>query len=139
MITGDSPFLRNSSYFQIDIYIIQSLIILFNRKEKMDNIPALCPPNITIHNIWINHGVSQCFLETLSSAIMAGFILFFGTIQLIIYKRHATRVESSRLRSSMLYKIQHLLLLTLAIATIARLYVEFKYFGGIQIYGYMVS
>lgn len=105
----------------------------------MDNLPALCPPNITIHNIWINHGVSQCFLDTLSSSIMAGFILFFGTIQLIIYRKHATRVESVRLRSSMLYKLQHFLLLLMAVATMARLYVQFKYFGGIQIYGYMVN
>lgn len=105
----------------------------------MDNLPALCPPNITLHDIWINHGVSQCFLDTVSSSILAGFILLFGTLQLIIYRRHGTAIERSRLRPSFLYKVQLFLLFMLALATIVRLYVHFKFFGGVQIYGYMVS
>lgn len=105
----------------------------------MDNLPALCPPNITLHDIWINHGVSQCFLDTVSSSILAGFILLFGTLQLIIYRRHGTAIERSRLRPSFLYKVQLFLLYMLALATIVRLYVHFKLFGGVQIYGYMVS
>lgn len=98
-----------------------------------------CPENITLSDVWINHGVSQCFLDTISSSIIAGFIFIFGTAQLFIYRRHATRIDAIRLRPSFLYKFQIFLLLLLAMLTVTRLYLRFKYYAGIQIYGFMVS
>lgn len=127
-----TKFCAFSTYFPHFKLFIHSI------KLNMDNLPALCPPNITLHDIWINHGVSQCFLDTVSSSIMAGFIFIVGTIQLIIYRRHGTIIDRSRLRSSFLYKMQILLMLVVAHASLIRLYVHFKFFGGIQIYGYMV-
>ena len=63
-----------------------------------------CPPNITIHDIWIHHGVSTCFLETVTSSILGLFILIFGTAELIFYKRFATRIET--LPFNKLYSLQ---------------------------------
>lgn len=47
-----------------------------------------CPPNVTISEIWVDHGISQCFMETVSAAIIGGFLLVFGIIQVVMYKRY---------------------------------------------------
>lgn len=46
-----------------------------------------CPPNVSLAEIWIDHGISQCFMETASAAFIGGFLLVFGTIQIVMYKR----------------------------------------------------
>ena len=51
-----------------------------------------CPPNETINEYWIDHGMNICFLETVTSSSIAGFILIFGTIQLLLYRRHGSRL-----------------------------------------------
>ena len=51
-----------------------------------------CPPNETINDYWIDHGMNICFLETVTSSTIVGFILIFGSIQLLLYWRHGTRL-----------------------------------------------
>lgn len=46
-----------------------------------------CPPNVTLGEIWVDHGISQCFMETASAALIGGFLLVFGLAQVIMYKR----------------------------------------------------
>jgi ATP-binding cassette, subfamily B (MDR/TAP), member 6 len=106
--------------------------------DCITNMSSFCPDNITLSDIWINHGISHCFLDTVSSSIIAGFIFLFGSAQLFIYRRHATRIDEIRLRPSFLYKFQIFLLLLLAILNVTRLYIHFKFYAGIQIYGFMV-
>ena len=43
-------------------------------------------------DIWINHGVSICFLDTITSSVTLGFILIFGITQLLFYRKYATPV-----------------------------------------------
>ena len=53
-----------------------------------------CPQNISIHDIWIENGVSLCFLETITSTFLGLFILLFGTIQLIRYKKNGIKIQN---------------------------------------------
>lgn len=46
-----------------------------------------CPPNITLEEIWIDHGISQCFMETVTATLIGGFLLVFGITQIVMYKR----------------------------------------------------
>lgn len=101
--------------------------------------PAFCPPNITISDIWINHGVSHCFLDTVSSSVISGFILLFGLGQIFMYRKYATRIDPRRIRPSFLYKLQILLMLLLPILTAVRLDLRWKYYEGGAVYGFMVS
>lgn len=74
-----------------------------------------CPANISIHDIWINHGVSTCFLETVTSSIVSLFILIFGLAQLVFYKRYSTPIED--LPWNKLYSLQvlsHICLIVIA-------------------------
>jgi ATP-binding cassette, subfamily B (MDR/TAP), member 6 len=101
--------------------------------------PAFCPPNISISDIWINHGVSQCFMDTVSSSVIAGFLLIFGMAQLIIYRRYSTGIDARRLRPSFLYKFQIFLMLLLTVLTGVRLDLRWKFYEGAEIFGFMVS
>lgn len=101
--------------------------------------PAFCPPNISISDVWVNHGVSHCFMDTVSSSVISSFILLFGTVQLIIYKKYSTRIDRRRVRPSFLYKFQIFLILLLTVLTALRFELRWKYYDGAEIYGFMVS
>ena len=47
-----------------------------------------CPPNVTLGEVWVDHGISQCFMETISAIFIGGFLLIFGLIQIVMYKRY---------------------------------------------------
>lgn len=98
-----------------------------------------CPPNVSIHDIWIDHGLSHCFYDTLSSIILVTFILFFGTIQLIMYHKYGTRIDLIPANTSKLYCFQLILLCTLPLLSIARFVLETFIFVDAHVYGYMVS
>ena len=86
-----------------------------------------CPENVTIHDIWINHGISSCFLETVTSSIVSLFILIFGIAQLIFYYRFATRIE--HLPWNKLYSLQvfsHVILIVIACLDILLRHVLFQ-------------
>lgn len=97
-----------------------------------------CPPNVTLHDIWIDHGISQCFMDTVTSAVTAGFLFLFGTTQLWIYKKYATTVSSYSLPRSKLYYLQLIFLILLPILSIARLVLQATLLNDHVIYGHMI-
>ncbi|XP_076254265.1 ATP-binding cassette sub-family B member 6-like [Rhynchophorus ferrugineus] len=97
-----------------------------------------CPPNITIWEVWINHGINQCFLNTLSSSVIAGFILIAGTIQLCIYKKYGTEVSPNHLTKSKLYYLQIFLSIFLPLLDAIRFILALTVLDNKIIYGYMV-
>lgn len=105
----------------------------------MDDLKHLhyCPPNVTFSQIWINHGLSQCFMDTISSSVMFGFIFLFGTIELLMYRKYGTRVEFN-IRPSKLYKFQLFLILVMISITITRFILQGFVYDEHHIYGFMV-
>lgn len=96
-----------------------------------------CPPGINILDIWINHGFSKCFIETVSNGTVAIFLLIFGTIQLNIYRKYGTPRPDRQLRTSILYELQLFLHLAVILSPIGRLVFQILY-DGEHVYGYMV-
>ncbi|KAG5682449.1 hypothetical protein PVAND_011801 [Polypedilum vanderplanki] len=103
------------------------------------NITDFCPKNISFSDIWINHSLNQCFFDTVSSSILAAYILIFGTIQIVIYRKYATRIADRRLQSSFFYSLQLFLMLLLPILCVVRLILRWKVYEPSQIYGYMIA
>lgn len=95
-----------------------------------------CPPNVTISEIWVDHGISQCFMETVSAAIIGGFLLVFGIIQVVMYKRYATEVVD--VRSSKLFYVQLFFTLFVPVLAVIRFHLQAFVFKGGHIYGYMI-
>lgn len=99
-----------------------------------------CPPNVTFTDIWIQHGLSHCFLDTVSSSVIAGFIFIFGTFQIFMYRKYGTPIEDpSQISISKLYYFQVFLLLFVPILSVVRFILESFVFDDAQIYGYTVS
>lgn len=100
---------------------------------------SYCPPNITIWEVWVNHGTSQCFMDTVTSSVIAGFIFIAGTIQLCMYRKYGTEVSPHHVTRSKLYYLQIFLTLFLPILEIARFSLQATILNDTTIYGYMVS
>ncbi|EAT40111.1 AAEL008134-PA [Aedes aegypti] len=97
-----------------------------------------CPSNVSMAVVWFNHGISQCFLDTVSVATIGGFLLLFGTIQLIMYRRHGTEVSPTQIYPSKMYNFQLFLLVLLPVLTVVRFILEGFVFEGARVYGFMI-
>lgn len=105
----------------------------------MDDLKHLhyCPPNVTFSQIWVNHGLSQCFMDTISSSVMFGFIFLFGTIELLMYRKHGTRINPNP--PSKLYIFQLLLIVIMILLVLVRFVLQGFVYDDHHIYGFMVS
>lgn len=100
---------------------------------------SFCPANVSIHDIWVDHGISHCFLDTVSSSVLAGFIMIFGTIQLLMYRKYATPIEDlSQISTSKLYYLQLFLLMLIPVLSVLRFILESFLFPDAHLYGYTV-
>nr|CAD7454225.1 unnamed protein product [Timema tahoe] len=96
-----------------------------------------CPPNITLSEFWVNHGISQCFLETVSTSVIAGILFLFGSIQLWMYKKYSTPVTRESLPYSKLYIVQLSVIGFLSFLAIARFILQATLLNNGVLYGYM--
>ncbi|KAJ6633177.1 ATP-binding cassette sub-family B member 6 [Pseudolycoriella hygida] len=70
-----------------------------------------CPLNTTGSDIWIEYGITQCWLSTTISVLLTGFVLAFGSIEMLVYRKSAVPVkEPTKLPDGQFYKFQMLLL-----------------------------
>lgn len=98
-----------------------------------------CPPNVTLSDIWINHGTSQCFMETVSISMIAGFLFIVGTVQLWMYRKYGTEISPNQLSRSKLYYTQIFFTYLIPLLEIIRFALQATILNDKQIYGYMVS
>lgn len=99
---------------------------------------SYCPPNITFTDIWIEHGMSKCFMDTISITIISSYLLIFGTIQLWIYKKYGTETTTTLLPKNKLYIVQKFFLYFVPILSIIRIILQGTILNDTKIYGYMV-
>lgn len=119
-----------------------SLLLLFNLQIPFNMYGNLtenfCPENISFSEIWMKNSLNECFFDTVSSSIIAGYILVFGVLQIIVYRKYATRIDAHRIRSSFFYSFQIFLLVLLPMLCAIRLILRWKYYEPPQVYGYTV-
>lgn len=97
-----------------------------------------CPPNITITTLWVDDGISECFLSTLSVTITGVFIILFGSIQLHMYHKYGTPVEIDFLPHSPLYYLQVFITFALCALVLLRFLLQIILLDPGVLYGYMV-
>lgn len=98
-----------------------------------------CPANVTFSDIWIEYGISQCSLQTVISLALTAFVLIFGSIEMLVYRKNATPVdESLQIPVSKLYQAQLLLLTVSAVSPFADIILNLYFAPEINIYGYTV-
>lgn len=97
-----------------------------------------CPPNVTFLSPWINHGLSHCFADTVSSVFISTFIFIFGGIQLRMYFKYSSDLDPRLFPRSILYKVQVLCHVVLPILALTRFILQSEVFYDEVVYGYMV-
>ncbi|XP_066149342.1 ATP-binding cassette sub-family B member 6 isoform X2 [Euwallacea fornicatus] len=100
---------------------------------------SYCPPNASIWQIHVDNGINPCFMDSLTSTIIAGFILLAGTIQLYIYRKYGNEVSPNHLTKSKLYILQMLLTIFIPVLDGIRFILSVTIFENSAIYGYMVT
>lgn len=86
-----------------------------------------CPLNTSEPwNVWHDHGVSDCFLETVCTAAPAGLLALLGVGELVFYGRHGTALEHYSRPQSVLFRLQIGVTLLLALLAPARLLVQWQ-------------
>ncbi|XP_060645803.1 ATP-binding cassette sub-family B member 6 [Drosophila nasuta] len=97
-----------------------------------------CPPNVTLSEIWTKHGISHCFMDTVGPAIFGGFLLLFGSIQLLMYRKYATPMDPTQISKSRLYAVQLFLLLFVPVLALLRFFLNARIYAESAVYGYMI-
>lgn len=97
-----------------------------------------CPPNVTFLNPWVNHGLSHCFADTVSSVFIASFIILFGSIQIRMYFKYSSDLDPRIFPRSRLYKLQILCHIFLPLFAFIRLVLQSEVFYDEIVYGYMI-
>lgn len=93
---------------------------------------------MTLGEVWINHGMSQCFMETLTVSITAGLLFLFGSAQLWMYRKYGTQPAQLLLPHSKLYHAQIFLTFLLPVLAVTRFILQATVLNGGNVYAYMV-
>ncbi|XP_033222968.1 ATP-binding cassette sub-family B member 6, mitochondrial [Belonocnema kinseyi] len=99
---------------------------------------TFCPPNITFNEIWVNHGMSKCFMDTVSTTILSMYIIIFGSFQLWMYRQYGTNINPNVLPKSKLYNLQKFCLYFVPILSVARIVLQATLLDDRTVYGYML-
>ncbi|KAG7163686.1 ATP-binding cassette sub-family B member 6-like 2 [Homarus americanus] len=97
-----------------------------------------CPPNVTFNHIWVNHGISHCFLDTVTTSVYASFIVLFGLGQWLMYRKYATETDQYLRPKSVLFGIQVALSILMLLIACARIILQATVIGDHVLYGYMI-
>jgi len=99
---------------------------------------SYCPPNVTFNDIWLNHGVSKCFMDTICTAVISLYLIIFGSIQLWMYRKYGTEVDENTLPKSKLYSLQKFVLYFVPFLSVLRIILQATVMDDGMVYGYMV-
>ncbi|XP_032669013.1 ATP-binding cassette sub-family B member 6, mitochondrial [Odontomachus brunneus] len=97
-----------------------------------------CPPNITFNEIWVEHGMSKCFMDTISATVISLYLIIFGSIQLWMYRKYGTEIDASTLPKSKLYNLQKFILYFVPFLSVLRIILQATILDDGMVYGYMI-
>ena len=65
-----------------------------------------CPSNTTFIDIWVQHGILKCLFQNISDSAAFLHILIFGPLQMLLFNRYESVINSHSLPKKKLYKLQ---------------------------------
>ncbi|XP_022108249.1 ATP-binding cassette sub-family B member 6, mitochondrial-like [Acanthaster planci] len=65
-----------------------------------------CPGNTSLVPVWVDHGLSRCFLDTVVSSVLLFILLVPGGIQILLFLRRAVLVEQRFLVRPLWFRLQ---------------------------------
>ncbi|KAK7872158.1 hypothetical protein R5R35_001724 [Gryllus longicercus] len=96
-----------------------------------------CPPNTSLEEVWVNHGTSRCFMESVIPSAIALYFFTFAAIEIRLYKKNGEIVEEI-LPVPFLYKLQVFLAFKMPCLAAVRFALQTILFNNKVIYGYTI-
>ena len=120
---------------------LQSAVFWGNQRcnthsHKMIVLSSYCGNGTHLYEAWREHGLTHCFLSTVSSCILFGFIFIFGGAQILVYKKYSTVLESRCRPKSILYKMQIIFCVLMSLESILHLVLKATVTGDKTVYVY---
>lgn len=63
-----------------------------------------CEADVKIWDVWVDRGISHCFLDTASSSLLGLWLVLLGIVELVQYGRHGTALDERLKPKSCLYR-----------------------------------
>ncbi|XP_054709915.1 ATP-binding cassette sub-family B member 6-like [Uloborus diversus] len=96
-----------------------------------------CPGNISFTKPWLNHGISHCFLDTVSSFFMTLFLVIFGAVQIRMYWKYSSDLDRRMLPRPFTYHLQRFFHILLPVLAFVRLILQLTAVER-EVYVYMI-
>ncbi|XP_077978664.1 ATP-binding cassette sub-family B member 6-like [Glandiceps talaboti] len=90
---------------------------------------SYCPANTSLSDVWIQNGISHCFLDTLVGSLLLGFIIIFGGAQLLVYRKRSIPLDPQFRRKPCWYGLQVMLTLMIALQYVLRIVLLYTVIG----------
>lgn len=100
-------------------------------------IDMFCENRSSFGTYWVNHGINHCFIDTLSSGVIGGFVFIFGFSQVLMYRKYSNNVPAHHRPKNVFFQFQIILTIALIIESITRMIVQF-YLQSHILYGYQI-
>jgi hypothetical protein len=99
---------------------------------------TFCGNHTGLTPAWVDHGLSRCFIDTLSSSVLFGLIVIFGGIQLLFYRKYSNATERRLIPRSCLYKLQIFATVLVTLAHITYTILRKFFVDDKEVYPYMI-
>ncbi len=87
---------------------------------------------------WRDHGLTHCFVDTVSASILFGFICIFGGLQILVYRKYSNVLDARYRPQSFLFYFQILLSVFMAMESVLRFILQLTVIGNKTVYIYNI-
>ncbi|XP_063421538.1 ATP-binding cassette sub-family B member 6-like isoform X1 [Mytilus trossulus] len=97
-----------------------------------------CGDQLNITDIWIDDGINQCFLDTVTSGFLFAFILIFGCVQCSMFRKYSTPIDANTRKGTLGFIFQVLFTLVLATEPVIHAVLQDTAIYPQKVYGYQI-
>ncbi|XP_076095199.1 ATP-binding cassette sub-family B member 6-like isoform X1 [Mytilus galloprovincialis] len=97
-----------------------------------------CGDQLNITDIWIDDGINQCFLDTVTSSLLFAFLLIFGCVQCSMFRKYSTPIDTNTRKGTLGFTCQVLFTLVLATEPVIHAVLQDTAIYPQKVYGYQI-
>ncbi|XP_071158913.1 ATP-binding cassette sub-family B member 6-like [Mytilus edulis] len=97
-----------------------------------------CGDQLNITDIWIDDGINQCFLDTVTSSLLFAFLLIFGCVQCSMFRKYSTPIDTNTRKGTLGFIFQVLFTLVLATEPVIHAVLQDTAIYPQKVYGYQI-
>lgn len=94
--------------------------------------------NFSLSEPWVDEGLSPCFIDTVTSSVIVGFLLICGTIEVVLYQKYSTSVDKKYRPQSCLYVLQLALSFLMLVESVVYMVLQDLVIGSHTLAGYEI-